>query len=73
MGYALEPTTFHSMREAQELANVLEANLQGGRVGTPSVRPEVVDLFSELVNNAAEHGMNEEGAQAHVRYLPHRS
>ena len=34
--------------------------------------PEVVELFSELVNNAAEHGMTAEGAHAHVRYMPHR-
>ena len=72
MEYALEPTPFQSMEEAQELANLLEENLQGRRIGGASIRPEVVELFSELVNNTAEHGMNEEGAHAHVRYLPHR-
>ena len=33
---------------------------------------DLAALFSELVNNAAEHGMSEQGAQAHVRYMPHR-
>ena len=70
--YALEPTTFRSMREAQELADALEENLQERRMGAASVRPELVELFSELVNNAAEHGMTEAGASAHVRYMPHR-
>ena len=70
--YALEPTTFRSMREAQELADMLEENLGERRMGAASVRPELVEIFSELVNNAAEHGMTGEGANAHVRYLPHR-
>ena len=70
--YSLEPTTFHSMQEAQDLANTLEENLQNRRMGAASVSPEVVEIFSELVNNAAEHGMTPEGAHAHVRYMPHR-
>ena len=70
--YRLEPTTFHSMQEAQDLANTLEENLQNRRTGAASMRPEVVEVFSELVNNAAEHGMTPEGAHAHVRYMPHR-
>ena len=36
------------------------------------VRPELVEVFSGLVNNAAEHGMTLGGTHAHVRYLPHR-
>ena len=70
--YALESTAFRSMQEAQELADTLEENLQERRMGAASVRPELVEIFSELVNNAAEHGMTEEGANAHVRYMPHR-
>ena len=70
--YALEPTTFRSMQEAQELTDVLEENLQERRLGGASVRPEVVEIFSKLVNNAAEHGMTQSGANAHVRYMPHR-
>ena len=29
-------------------------------------------MFSEMVNNAAEHGMSETGAHCHVRLMPHR-
>ena len=70
--YALEPTTFQSMQEAQELAGILEENLRDRGMGAANVRPELVEVFSELVNNAAEHGMTEEGAHAHVRYMHHR-
>ncbi len=70
--YALEPTTFLSMREAQELTDVLEEILRERRMGAASVRSEVVEIFSKSVNNAAEHGMTEAGANAHVRFVPHR-
>ena len=70
--YAFEPATFHSMRQAQELTDVLEENLITLRLGHPGVNPELVALFSELVNNAAEHGMSEQGAHAHVRHIAHR-
>ena len=70
--YALEPTTFRSMQEAQELTDVLEENLQERRMGAASVRPELVEIFSELVNNAAEYGMTDAGVSAHVRHMPHR-
>ena len=70
--YALEPATFHSMQEAQELASTLEEDLHDQAMGNPSIRPELVEIFSQLVNNAAEHGMTPEGAHAHVRYMPHR-
>ena len=55
--YALEPTTFRSMQEAQELTDTLEENLHDQAMGNPSIRPELVEMFSQLVNNAAEHGM----------------
>ncbi len=70
--YALEPTTFRSMREAQELTDDLEEALADRNLGSPNVRPGLLEVFSEIVNNAAEHGMAEPGAHAHVRYLPHR-
>ena len=70
--YALEPTTFRSMQEAQDLADWLEENLQHHGMGAANVRPELVEIFSELVNNAAEHGMTELGANVHVRHIPHR-
>ena len=70
--YALEPTTYHSMREAQELADQLEDNLHEHDMGAANMRPELVEIMSELLNNAAEHGMTPEGAQVHVRFMPHR-
>lgn len=41
-------------------------------MGAANVRPELVEIFSEIVNNAAEHGMSDRGAHAHVRFMPHR-
>ena len=71
--YALEPTAFRSMREAQELTDTLEQNLQTLDMGAANIRPEVVEVFSELVNNAGEHGLEDNGeANAHVRWMPHR-
>ena len=70
--YALESTAFHGMEEAQELTDSLEDNLQILSMGAANVRPELVEIFSELVNNAAEHGITETGANVHVRFMPHR-
>ncbi len=70
--YALDLTAFRSMREAQELAVNLEENLHKRNMGAANVRPELVEIFSEIVNNAAEHGMSEDGALAHVSFMPHR-
>ena len=72
MDYALAPTTFHSMQEAQELAATLEENLQDRRLSAANLHAELVEVFSKLVNNAAEHGMTAVAAQAHVRFIPHR-
>ena len=63
------------MQEVQDLAKALVENLQDWRMGASSFHADMADLvalFSELVNNAAEHGMSEQGAHAHVRYMPHR-
>ena len=70
--YALKPTTFHSMQEAQDLTNTLEENLHNQDLGAANVRPELVEISYELVNNAAEHGASPAGADIHVRYMPHR-
>ena len=70
--YILCPTEFHSMRDAQELTNAFEEALASHSMGSASVNPEVVEIFAELVGNAAEHGMSEYGAHAHIRYIPHR-
>ena len=37
-GYALEPTTFHSMREAQKLTDTLEQNLNERSMGAGQSR-----------------------------------
>ena len=60
--HALEPATFRSIQAAQELTDTLEKNLQDRGMGAANVRPELVEIFSELVNNAAEHCMTPEGA-----------
>ena len=70
--YALDPTPFRSMQEAQELTDQLELNLTGLNLGAANIRPETVEIFSELVNNAAEHGQSDEPAHLHVRFMPHR-
>ena len=41
-------------------------------MGAANIRPLVVEIFSELVNSATEHGMSEADAHAHVRFMPHR-
>lgn len=68
--YILSPTGFHSMRESQALTDVLEEALAAQ--GSASVNLEVVEIFAELVGNAAEHGMGDGGAHAHVRRIHHR-
>ena len=70
--YLLPPSTFHSMREAQELANTLEQNLATRHPEAASISGVAVETFSELLNNAAEHGMSDAGAHCHVRVMPHR-
>ena len=37
-----------------------------------NIKPQVVEMFSKMVNNAAEHGMSDTGAHCHVRLMPHR-
>ena len=70
--YLLQPTIFHSMREAQEPANKLEQNLATQHPEAASISGVAVETFSKLLNNAAEHGMNYAGAHCHVRLMPHR-
>ena len=70
--YILEPTSFHSMREAQVLTDQLEQNLSHLSNVAANIKPQVVEMFSEMVNNAAEHGMSDTGAHCHVRLMPHR-
>ena len=70
--YMLEPTAFHSMREAQYLTDQLEESLSKLSNVAANIKPQVVEMFSEMVNNAAEHGMSDAGAHCHVRLMPHR-
>ena len=72
--YMLEPTAFHSMREAQVLTDQLEAPDAFQKLSNvaANIKPQVVEMFSEMVNNAAEHGMSDTGAHCHVRLMPHR-
>lgn len=72
--YALEATAFSTLQEAQEITNVLEDTLAGARMGAANVSAELIEIFSEIVNNAAEHGVQVSArpAHAHVRFLPHR-
>ena len=70
--YLIPPTTFHSMREAQELANTFEQNLAAQHPEAASISGTAVETLSELLNNAAEHGMTDDGAHCHVRVMPHR-
>lgn len=52
--YALQPTAFRSMQEAQELTAALEENLNERKMGAANIRPEIVEIFSEMVNNTAD-------------------
>ena len=73
--YILAPTAFGAMTEAQALTDTLADNLAVLNQDTANGRPELVEIFSELVNNAAEHGDDGSGsasAIAHVRFIPHR-
>ena len=53
--YALEPTAFRSMQEAEETTNTLEDHINDRNVGAANIRPV-------LVINAAEHDMSQVGA-----------
>jgi hypothetical protein len=52
------------------MTGTLGETLQEQRIGAANVRVEPVSIFSELVNNAAEHGMTPEGAHAPVAPCP---
>ena len=60
------------MTEAQVLTDQLEQNLSELSNVAANIKPQVVEMFSKMVNNAAEHGMSDTGANCHVRLMPHR-
>ena len=70
--YVLKPPPFTIMEKGHVLIKALDDTLQGTGLGTPDVRREVVELLSEVVFNAVEHGVTTEDAHAHVRHLPER-
>ena len=70
--YVLKPTTFQTIQQAQNLSKTLEENLLKGKVSKPSIRSRLIEIFSELAQNAAEHGQNPAGARAQVSYLPYK-
>ena len=60
------------MREAQEPANTFEQNLATRHPQAAGISASAVQPFSELLNDAAEQGMNDGGFQCHVRAMPAR-
>ena len=70
--YLIPPPTFHSMREAQVLANTSARKLAAQHPEAAGIAGTAVETLSELLNNAAEHGMTDDGAHCHVRVMPHR-
>ena len=70
--YLIPPPTFHSMREAHELANTSARKLAAQHPDAASISGVAIETFSELLNNAAEHGMTDDGTHRHVRLMPDR-
>ena len=64
--YVLEPTDFHSLQDAQELAVKLDRNLADRHVIDDDARHQVVDVFSRLADNVARHGGSDDDAQCSV-------
>lgn len=64
----LPVTRFDGLREAAELTNRVEDSLYSSGLGSASVHPLVCELFSELVNNAAEHSESSIGAYGFVQF-----
>ena len=64
----LPVTRFEGLREADELTNRVDAALHDSGLGSGNIRPIVCELFSELVNNAAEHSESGIGAYGLVQF-----
>ena len=64
----LPVTRFDSLREAGELTNKVEETLYSSGLGSANVHPLVCELFSELVNNAAEHSESSVGGYGFVQF-----
>ena len=61
-------TRFDGLREAAELTNTVEYSLYTSGFGAANIHPIVCELFSELVNNAAEHSESGIGAYGLIRF-----
>lgn len=61
-------TRFSNLLEAAELTNRVEDSLYRSGQGSANVHPLVCELFSELVNNAAEHSESSIGAYGFVQF-----
>ena len=61
-------TRFDGLGEAADLTNRVEYSLYSSGLGSANVHPLVCELFSELVNNAAEHSDSGIGAYAFVQF-----
>lgn len=68
VGAILPVTPFASLTEAAELTNRVEESLYRSGQGSANVHPLVCELFSELVNNAAEHSESSIGAYGFVQF-----
>ena len=62
-------TRFESLAEAAELTNRVEYSLYTSGLGAANIHPIVCELFSELVNNAAEHSESSIGSYALIRFF----
>ncbi len=61
-------TRFNSLLQAAELTNKVEYFLYNSGLGSANVHSIVCELFSELVNNAAEHSESSIGAYGLVQF-----
>ena len=61
-------TRFDGLREADELTNRVDDALHDSGLGSGNIRPTVCELFSELVNNAAEHSESDIGVYGLVQF-----
>ena len=71
--YLLQPTIFPLHAGSTGAGQHLRAELPAQRPEAASIASAAVETFSELLNNAAEHGMSDDGAHCHVRLMPHRT
>ena len=63
------PLTGFDSSSAEDLTDQLHISLSTHRQGSANLYPDVVETFSELVNNAAEHSEFEVGAFGLVQFL----